>query len=221
MKSGNTTAFLISAILTIVLTSLFLVVTITPLYVVAYFIALFGIWCSLLGKLYMISQARNFPWFAAFPITVYRYLFSQLILSAVFVIAEQTAGFSIPLGWFIFMHIVLAAFFAIILLVMNKGKGIIETRGAEVKQKVATLRLMQADVESLMRSLPEHEQDLKRVAEALRYSDPMSHSSLAIYEEQIERAILEMQNGGENIPAQCERLLRQIADRNARGKVLK
>ena len=74
-----------------------------------------------------------------------------------------------------------------------------------------------------MRQLPEHERDLRKVADALRYSDPMSHPSLAVYEEQIQRGILALSSpeGTMSIPEQCEALLRQIADRNSRVKILK
>ena len=101
----------------------------------------------------------------------------------------------------------------------------IETKGAEVKQNVAVLRLMQADVESLYRKLPEYQAELKKVAEALRYSDPMIHSSLTYYDEQIQRIIFAMSsttgNESAKIPQQCEELLNLIADRNSRAKMMK
>jgi hypothetical protein len=103
---------------------------------------------------------------------------------------------------------------------MNTGKDIIEETGDKVKANVSTLRFMQSDVDSVARKFPSHEVELKKVSEALRYSDPMSHDSLAIYDEQIQRGIMAM-NDEDNIPSQCEELLRQIADRNARVKILK
>ena len=61
------------------------------------------------------------------------------------------------------------------------------------------------------------------MADALRYSDPMSHSSLAVYEEQIKREIMAMDDPEESarIPERCADLLRRIADRNTRVKMMK
>jgi FtsZ-binding cell division protein ZapB len=125
--------------------------------------------------------------------------------------------------WFLVIHIILAAVFAVPLVMMRPAEDIIEKRDIEVNQKVATQRFLQADIESLMRKHPNYEKYLKAVAEALRYSDPMSHESLALYDEQIKRGIVAMDNNDEveKIPERCNDLLRQIADRNARVKMMK
>ena len=87
------------------------------------------------------------------------------------------------------------------------------------------MRLMQADVESILRNNPEHEKPLRRVIEALKYSDPMSNPSVGFYEEQIQRGISAMTGLDGNEPAKipeiCEKLLIQIADRNSRVKLMK
>jgi len=210
----------ISAIIATVLFALLLILPITTLVIVSYVISMIAVALFCFGMLQMISNAQAYPWFAAFPRTIARYMVAQFILSAIFVLAELSAQWAIDMRWFALMHIVLFAVFAVILVALHGGKNVIEKRGAEVKQKVSALRLTQADAESLMRKFPEHEPALKRVIEALRYSDPMSHSSLAVYEEQIQRTLAEM-NDGQNIDSRCEELLRQIADRNGRAKILK
>jgi len=186
----------------------------------AYIIALGGIALLCLGRLYLFGNPRSYPWLAAFPRTAWRYLVTQLVISAVFVILEQVGIFTLPWTWFLVIHIVLFGFFARLLIVLKSGKDIIEKRGEHVDAKVGTLRFMQADVESLMRKFPQHAKDLKPVAEALRYSDPMSHASLAAQEEQIQRGIKAM-NDGANIAERCAELLRQIADRNGACAITK
>jgi hypothetical protein len=53
----------------------------------------------------------------------------------------------------------------------------------------------------------------------------MSHSSLGYYDEQIQRSISSMTGLGGNDPAKipeiCEVLLKQIADRNSRVRMMK
>ena len=220
MLKNKTTVIFITAIMAVVVSALFLVVPVTPLFIAAYVFAMFGIALFGFGILHMLSKPKSYPWFAAFPLTIFRYLIAQFVTSTVFVIIENVTEWTLPWQWFLFIHILLLAIFTIPLFLMHSGREVIENRGAEVKEKVMTLRLMQVDVESLMRKMPEHERDLKQVLEALRYSDPMSHSSLAVYEEQIQRGIMVM-GDGENIPAKCAELLRLIADRNSRVLIMK
>ena len=222
MRNNNKTSLiLISVIMAAVVTALFLVVNVTALFIVAYLFALFAIALFCFGKLYMLANPKSYPWFAAFPLTIFRYLIVQFVLSAVFVAIQNLTGWSINMRWFLLLHIVLFAFFAVLLITMKSGKEIIERRDDEIREKVTALRSMQADVESLARKLPKHEQDLKQVAEALRYSDPMSHPSLAVYEEKIQRGIMAIGTGGEDIAEQCAELLRLVADRNGKCKMLK
>jgi hypothetical protein len=221
LNDKKTGVVIIAVIMAVVATSLFLIVKVTPLFVTAYIFALIGIALFCLGTLYLIHSGDSYPWFAAFPLTIKQYLVAQLLLSAIFVVRENVFDASFPLGWFIVMHVALHAFFCIWLLLLHGGKVAIVEREEEVKEKVATLRLMQADAESLLRKFPGHEKDLRPVADALRYSDPMSHASLAPYEERIQRTLLAMGDEGADIPKMCADLLTQIADRNARVKILK
>ena len=220
MKNHKQNILLLSVIPALVLTSLFLVVKATALFVLAYAFALGGIALLCAGLFFLLGNIRSYPWVAAFPRILWRYLIWQLFLSTVFVVLDQFAVFSLPWPWFLVFHIVSLGVFGWALVILKSGKEIIEARGEEVKAKVGTLRLMHADVESLARKFPAHEKALKPVADALRYSDPMSHASLAVCEEQIQRGILALDDGGD-VASRCADLLRLIADRNARARVLK
>jgi FtsZ-binding cell division protein ZapB len=216
---------LIAMIMAVAATASFFFVPVTPTFLIAYVFTLLAIVMFCGGNLYLISSKRSFPWFIAFPATIWRYLVTQLVVSVVFLLRENLAAGAFPVGLFVAAHIVIFAFFSIFLLLMYSGKEIIEKKDAEVKQKVSVLRMLQADVESLAREHPQHSSSLRQVAEALRYSDPMSNPALALYEEQIQRGIMDMQgmdgNDPANIPQLCEKLLKQIADRNARVKLMK
>ena len=222
-KGNKTSIILIAAIMAALATALFLIAKVTALFVTAYIFALVGIAMFCAGSLYMIASPKSYPWFAAFPMRILQYLISQLVLSAAFVLAENLFDWSLSAQWFILLHIILLAVCLITLIMLNAGKEIIDKRGEEVKQKVAAHRFVQADMDSLIRKFPMYEKDLRQVADALRYSDPMSHPSLVVYEEQIQRSIMAMDNSeeSESIPERCAELLRQIADRNTRVKMMK
>jgi len=211
---------LVALIMVVVASLFFFIVDVTALFVVAYIFALVGIILFCCGNLYLLASPKSYPWFASFPIMIWRYLISQIILSAVFVILENVFNTSVSIALFIVLHLVLHAFFAVFLVLLAGGKDIIEKRDAEVKEKVLTIRYMQANVETLMRKFPQYTDRLRQVAEALRYSDPMSHPSLAPYEDNIISIIIAMDSGAD-IEARCDELLHLIADRNARTKLLK
>ena len=217
--------YLIAGIMIIMATALFFVVPISLTFFIAYGFTMFAICLFAWGSLQLLDNTKSYPWFAAFPMRIWQYLATQFVLSAAFVMWENFTANALPLGLFFFLHIVILGFFAISLVLMKTGQEIIETREAEVKQKVSTLRMLQADVESIIRQHPLHEKPLRQVFDALRYSDPMSHPSVGIYEEQIQRGIFSMMgiegNDPANIPEICEKLLLQIEDRNSRVKMMK
>ena len=208
-----------------VATALIFVLPLSATVFVAYFFMMLAIIMFCAGNLYMLSNAKSYPWFAAFPIAIWQYLVAQLTLSAIFVLRAVFFIGIFPIGLFFFLHVLLLGYFAVKLLLIKSGKEIIETKDAEIKQKVSVMRLMQADVESILRSHPEHEKPLRRVIEALKYSDPIGHPSVDFYEEQIHRGITSMMglfgNEPAKIPEICENLVNQIADRNSRVKLTK
>jgi len=222
-KGNKNMIILIAIIMAIVHTAVFLVIKNTVLSMAAYLFGLIGITMFCLGSIYMIESPKSYPWFAAFPSRIWQYLITEILLSALFVLIEILFNWSLPIQWFVFLQIIILAACLITLVLMKGGKEIIDQRGEEVKQKVAALRFVQADILPLISKYPEYEKELKQVASAIRYSDPMSHQGLAVYEEQIQKEIMEIESleDGASIPDRCRRLLQQIADRNTRVKMMK
>ena len=88
------------------------------------------------------------------------------------------------------------------------------------RPKVNAFKLMTADALAMAARLPNHEKELKKVADAMKYSDPVGNPALAAFEERIHRKILELEDG-ENIPGKCAELLLLIEDRNNRVRLMK
>jgi hypothetical protein len=222
---NQSSVFVIAGIMAVVTTAFLIVVPVTPTVLIAYVFTLLAIGLFTWGNLQLLDSAKSYPWFAAFPMRIWQYLTAQLVLSAVFIGREYFFEGEFSIALFFFLHIAILGYFAVSLVLMKPAAEIIETRETEVKQKVSVMRLMQADIESVLRQHPEHEEPLKRVLEALKYSDPMSHPSVGIHEEEIQRSILAMSgldgNDPAKIPAICETLLKQIDDRNSRVKLMK
>jgi FtsZ-binding cell division protein ZapB len=226
MKDKKTMIIVIAAIMAAVATALFLVVEVTTLFVTAYIFALIGIALLCFGNLYLLSSGKSYPWFASFPLTIWRYLISQITVSAIFIIVENLFDRSIPLGWFVLIHIILLAFFSIMLILQKGGKDIIERIDEKIQAKYIDLRMVQLDVESVKERVPMQEKEIQAVVDALRYSMPMSHDSIAPYEEKIKDSVFMLeqaadQNDTAKISELCVTLLRQIKDRNSRATMIK
>jgi len=115
LKGHNTNLIIIAAITAAVLTSLFLIVTVTALFIAAYVLTLLGIALLCVGRFYLFNNTQSYPWLVAVPRTIRRYLTLQITLSAVVVMLEQFNIYSLPIRWFLLIHILLLAFFFILL----------------------------------------------------------------------------------------------------------
>jgi len=226
IQPSKTGVILIAAILAAVVSGLFFVLEATPLFVAAYVFAIIGIALFCFGTLYLFSNMRSYPWFASYPITIGVYLACQIVFSCVFVVREIAAGEAFSLEWFIFLHGVLLAFVVLRLILLRGGKAIIEKRDEEVRGKVTWLRVLQADLEAVREQVPAHAREIQALIDDLRYSDPMSPSSLAQYEDEISESALLLkqaadQHDSEKISVLCAALRRQLRDRNTRVKAMK
>jgi hypothetical protein len=222
-------ATLIALILAGVASLFFLVVReVTPLFLTAYAFALLGIGASWFSSVHLLENMQGYPWFAAFPAALLRYLVVEALFSFVFVVLEQLSLFRLPPVWFLLGHALIAAYFAVNLVLLKGGKEAIERRDAEVREKTQTLAFLLADVSAILERTPEAAKDIQPVADALRYSDPMSHPSLERCENDIKDSVVRLEQAAsekdadaEKISALCVTLLRQIKDRNNRAKLAK
>jgi len=223
---SKTNILLICGIMAAVASVFLLVLDITPLFISAYIFAVIGIGALGLGTIYLMQSGKSYPWFASFPMTIWSYLTIQVAFSAVFVIRESIFNWSFPTKWFCLIHIIMLAVTAIVLITLNTGKDYIEARGADVKEKVISMKMIVADLEAAMTNMPSMKSEIKAVADALRYSDPMSNPALAEYENAIGDSVVLIENAvakgdEQSIPALCAALQRQIKDRNNKLKLMK
>ncbi|MDR1509431.1 MAG: hypothetical protein LBS53_07305 [Synergistaceae bacterium] len=227
MTGNKKYATIIALILAVVASLFFLIVPeVTPLFLIAYAFALIGIGSFWLGSIYLFENMNGYPWFAAFPAMLLRYLVIEVFFSAVFVAFEQTSVFRLPPVWFLVIHTVIAAYFAVHLIMLKGGKEHIEQRSAEIREKTYEWASLQTDVSAILEQTPEAAKDIRPVADALRHSDPMNHLSLASYENGIKESVVRLEQAvsemdTEKISALCVALLRQIKDRNNRVKIMK
>lgn len=105
---------------------------------------------------------------------------------------------------------------------------LVDKTDEKVAAKTAFIRTLTAKAEVLMNSAADDEMkaELKKVYEAIRYSDPMSHEALQDAETEMEglfRAVCDAVTAGnaERVKEDTAKLLQVTAQRNAQCKVLK
>jgi len=130
------------------------------------------------------------------------------------------------LSWFILIHVILLGFFSSLLILQKGGKDIIQPLEERAKEKYADFRLIQLDVETIKARVPNQAEEIQAVIDALRYSLPTSHDSIAQYENKIKDSVVMLEQAAESndnakISELCNTLLRQIKDRNNRAKTVK
>lgn len=117
------------------------------------------------------------------------YLCAALAVGAVFMLFQK-ASFTLAL---VIQLLILAAFM-IIAIISLMARDTVQAIGDNVKQNVANLKSVLVDIEMLAASCsdPELKQALGRLAETVKYSDPMSTDAVALVEQRIGRKVSEL-----------------------------
>lgn len=145
------------------------------------------------------------------------YLVLQLIAFAVFMI------FPLIPSWIVIIACALIlGISAICLISADAARAEINRAEEKVNRKVFYIRELQADVEMLaeQEQNPEIKTELKKLAEKIRYSDPMSNEVLADIEAKIKEKAVELKTADQKSERITELDL-LLNERNKKAKILK
>lgn len=144
------------------------------------------------------------------------YFFAELFMSVVFMCFQQVSP-TIP----IVLQLLLLAVYAIVAIVSIFARDTVVAAENKVKTNVAAMRLNTADIEMLRDAAedPELKNQLRRLAEAIRYSDPMTNDAIADVDARIRQETLALQTycDDRDIAAakdSCAKLQRLYVERN-------
>lgn len=123
------------------------------------------------------------------------YLCAALLIGAVFMIF-QIAGFTLAM---VIQVLVLAAFL-IIAIISLLSRDTVQAIGENVKQNVISHKSILSDVEMLASTCsdPELKQAMNKLADTIRYSDPMSTAAVELVEQRISRKLSELRVSVDN-----------------------
>ena len=186
----NQRIFLAGIIGVIVFTTPLLVVSQVSQLLLSSYIAALVATAAVTAALYLAANRKRgmFVTTAGMTLVVWYYAFSNLAYSGVVLILHDTKMWQMPVKWFIFGHIILAALYIWKLLAADAGKEEIERIEVQVKENISKWKNLQIQSSALASQAPAPvKKALESVKDAIRYADPVTAPQLT----EIENAIAE------------------------------
>ena len=144
------------------------------------------------------------------------YFFAELFMSFVFMLFQHMT-WKIPLV----LQVILLAVYAIVAIVSVTVRDASVAAKDKVQESAATMRLNSIDIEMLCNDAknPELKTQLRRLAEAVRYSDPMTNDAIADVDARIRQETMALQtycedNDVVSAKESCAKLQRLYVERN-------
>lgn len=165
-------------------------------------------------------------WLFGYPIIKHStvYIIAEFILSTVFIVLDK----NIPWTWAFAAQLILLGVYLILAISCLLSKETIDDVHTGVKGKTDFIRLLHADAEMICEKCPDPEtkREFQKLADAVRYSDPMSNENLFELEKEItfvaaqaDQYIVEGKN--DDALKLCEKALLLLSERNKKCKALK
>ena len=165
-------------------------------------------------------------WLFGFPIIRHCviYVTAATLISILFMILEYDVGWVLPT----IIQVVLLGLYAVLMLTCFISKDAIEEVGQRAVKKTQYMALLRADAEMLFQkcSDPELKVKCKKLAEDIRFSDPMSVEALEYLERELQQTLMEcgkaMDEGNYVLAGElCHKASLQLSERNMKCKILK
>jgi len=165
-------------------------------------------------------------WFLGLPILRHTliYVIAELVLSTIFIALDDLVPWAVP---FIIQFILLCVFLVLVFSCLF-SKNVINEIEQTVKTKTSFVKLLHVDAQMLCELCPDAESKkaFSDLAEAIRYSDPMSSDLLAPLEGEIQTCVMnakmQLSEGDvQGAMATCNRAMFFLKERNLKCKALK
>lgn len=191
---------------------------VTPVFWISYGFMVLAFGLQVLGMYLSFKDFDVQAVFFGIPLAQFTlfYFFAELFMSFVFMIF-QNINWKIP----VFLQIVLLAVYAVVAIVSVATRDATKASKDNYQNKATEMRLSTIDIEMLRDEAkdPELKNQLRRLAEAVRYSDPMTNDFVADVDARIHQETFALQTycqDGDVVAAKdsCAKLQRLYVERN-------
>ena len=228
MNSYQKRTLVAAIVALLVLTALLILIPKTPIVIAGYLFSVLGI-VEFFGSLAHLagSSRKGYLVNTAFPYVTRGYAIAAIAFSFLIAALDCFELWTMPVGWFVFVQILLAAILIAKFLMLETGKELVETTGETAAAKYSNWKSLLADVEAVLAKVaPESQNDVTAVRDAVKYADPMSNPALDEIELEIRSNIAELarlveEKKTSEVSTLCVTIQDQIKDRTKRLQRLK
>lgn len=149
---------------------------------------------------------------------------AELFTSLVFMIFREQASVKVT----VVIQALLLCAFAVVAIVSIMTRDAVSNVGKKIKENVSFIKGMNVDVEMLMQrsTNPEVTNELRKLSEVIKYSDPMTNSTVAMQEQMIMQNMVELRtvfDAGdmEKVKETCTKLGLLFVERNKKLMISK
>lgn len=191
---------------------------VTPVFWISYGFMILAFVLQIVGMYLSFKEFNVQAVFFGIPLSQFTlfYFFAELFMSLVFMIF-QSVPWKIP----VFLQILLLAVYAVVAILSVFARDAAVASSDKIKQQATAMRMNTVDIEMLRDSVkdPELKTQLGRLAEAVKYSDPMTTDAVADVDARIHQETFALQtyceDGDlENARTSCAKLQRLYVERN-------
>ena len=145
-----------------------------------------------------------------------KYLVLQVALGAIFMILENISVRIVNIA-----QIIVLAVYLMLAIAALVAKNNIESIEEKTKERILFIKLLENDIVALQDRVnnPAIQTRLADLREIIKYSDPMSHPSLALLEQKVSNKIAQLSEASNN--EMFDEIEALMADRNRKCKILK
>lgn len=213
-------ALIIALILAVVVTLLFVELPSSANLTVAYVFCLIGI--AMMESGFLLAAARNVPVSYTLMRQTGHFLPRSLFVSIIVVALEHAGIYTLPVIWHVIFQIIFLALSTVRLVKVVAGGAYMESVSDKVKDKTTAWHklIQQANAMAACQTDADVKQSVQKVAEALRYADPMGTKASVPIEKQI-AALMGNWTKKRVCEKDCQEVLLLIVERNEIVKATK
>lgn len=181
----------------------------------AYIFCLIGVAMMVAGVL--CASLRNIPASYALILQTGRFLPMTLLLSALVLALQATGLYTLPVAWHVLLQVLVLAIYGIGVLKIFAGKSYIDQIDGRVAAQTGQISLWLRQVNASYSRAEDAaaKRALQKVADAIRYSDPMSTSASAQLDAKIGMLTSRLPSApADEVEAACRELLLLVKERN-------
>lgn len=165
-------------------------------------------------------------WLFGYPIMYHcaLYIALELVASIIFMALDKKLGWGVPFA----IQTLLLGIYAVMVLTCFVSKTEITQVHEKVEKKTQHIGLLRADAELLCQKCddPELKKQMQKLADDIRFSDPMSNERLAALEQELCATVTECSRALDEknyvlASSLCKKAMLQLSERNMKCKVLK